>query len=192
MAHNHCQEQSFECTHIKWTCASAHTHSHTCNIKWTLHLYLWEVFAYFTTVMFESDLLCKFMRWRFLQNQKYGGSYSYCGSCLKSKLLIFSTGTHKMEGIRHSNWNSSVVLWWSSGTTFLINLNVCCYFFPIQVELLLLFFILNCIWIVLINYSDGDEYKEASLACAAILLPWVLCSLHYFVLWLGKTSEVWM
>jgi hypothetical protein len=105
--HNHCQEQSFECTHIKWTCASAYAHSHThvcaCThkTKWALHLYLREVFVYFTTVVFESDLLCKFMIWRYLQDQKCGWSYSYCGS-LKSKLLICSTGTLRLEGIRHT------------------------------------------------------------------------------------------
>jgi hypothetical protein len=82
-------------------CICTYTFTHTQNIKWTLHMYLWEVFVHFTKVVFESDLRCKFMRWRFLQDQKCGWSYSYCGSCLKSKLLICFTGTHKLEGIRH-------------------------------------------------------------------------------------------
>jgi hypothetical protein len=136
--HNHCQEQSFECTHIKWTCPSANAHSHThTHTKYKLNLNI--------------------CRWRFLQGQKCGWSYRDCGSCLKSKLLIGSTGTHKLEGIRHIQIEIPVqfcsdllVQLFRLISVFIV---ICSY--PIWIIVML--FILNINWFILINCSDGDE-----------------------------------
>jgi hypothetical protein len=133
------------------TCIFTHTH----NIKWTLTYVLMRRFY----VFYHNSArvwLCKFMRWRFVQGQKCRWSYRWCGSCLKSKLLIGSTGTQK-------NWRELdiqieiSVQFCGDLMIQLFRLNSFIVSCSYPVWIIVVLFILNFSWIILVNCNDGDE-----------------------------------